>query len=99
MFVKVLRPFTNDGSVNGIAKEGSVIEVSVQRGSELEKKGLVVPTVGGKSGASDPFPLRQRGGRIGEGKPAPSSPVVPPQPLLSKQVLPKRRGRKPRSSP
>jgi len=91
MFVKVLRPFTNEGSPNGIAKEGSVIEVNTSRANELEKKGLVVHTVGGKSGASDPFPSRQLGGQTGAEKPAPSSPVVP---LLTEQILPKRKTRK-----
>lgn len=73
MKVKVIRAFLNK---NVIAVEGSVIEVSTPRAEELEKKGLVVPTIGGKTGNSDPFPQRQVGGQIGAEKNAPSLPEV-----------------------
>jgi len=82
MKVKVLRPFLDKG--NRIVQEGNVIEVSDTRAVELEKKGLIVPTIGGKSGASDPFPVRLGGGPIGAAKVLPLSQVDPqPEPMTS----------------
>lgn len=75
MKVRVLRPFMNTGGT--ITSEGQIIEVSINRATELEKKGLVVPTVGGKAPTADPFRARQLGGQTGAEKPAPSLPEAP----------------------
>lgn len=78
-FAKVLKPFMDKGT--NIAAIGSTIEGSSTRIQELEKKGLVVPLVGGDDAS---FQQRQSGGPTGEALTAPSSPVV--QPLTSKTI-------------
>lgn len=94
MLVKVIRPFLVGGGI--IASEGQVINVTDTRAKELEKMGLVIPTLGGRSNVNDAFPQRQDGGKIGAEKQSPSLPVVP-VPLTSKTIS-KLRGRKRKSS-
>lgn len=94
MLVKVIRPFLVGGGT--VATEGQVINVTDTRARELEKKGVVVPTLGGKGNVNDAFQQRQSGGKIGAVEQSPSLPVVP-APLTSETILPKR-GRKRKSS-
>lgn len=94
MLVKVIRPFLVGGGI--VATEGSIINVTDTRAKELEKKGVVVPKLGGRSNVNDAFLQRQNGGKIGAEKQSPSLPVVP-APLTSETIL-KKRGRKRKSS-
>jgi len=87
MLVKVTRPFLVGGGV--IATEGQVINVTDTRAKELEKMGMVVPTLGGRGSVDDAFLQRQGGGKTGAEKQPPSSQVAPP-PLTSETILPKR---------
>lgn len=91
MLVKVTRPFLVGNGI--VATEGQVINVTDTRAKELEKKGVAVPTLGGRGRVEDAFPQRQDGGKTGAEEQPPSLPVVP-VPLTSKNILQKRAGKR-----
>lgn len=94
MLVKVIRPFLHTGGV--VLPEGKVVNLTDSRAKELEKKGLVVPTLGGRANPDDAFQQRPTGGETGAEKVAPSLPQDQ-VPLVSKSIS-RRRGKKQKSS-